>query len=428
MDFNLIVTLIVLLLFIVMMLSGKFAYSLVGITCVSILVLTGVLSISEGFAGFADKNVIMLAGMFGLAGMLGKTSMGDFVKDKLLTGKGGGSSFRLALTLLIIAAIFGQLMTSQTSIIMIMMSFLLVIEDKEVTISRILLPLTFVMTTWMGKTPLGGPGVTTYIMLNQFIEAAGGTEMLDVLSLMKCTLIPGIIAILYSAFTYKMLPKKEINASAYAQNNKQGNVTKMSSKNERIVYVAFVLSVIGLLLAGKIGERAYIFPLVICVVLMYLKVMSGKEFLQMLTSGPVIMCATILVVANAVTASGAGNLIGEIVIKILGGNPAPWMIVTVFGIVALITTTFISNTASFMVLVPIACNVCLTAGYDPRATVVTVFSAALLSVMTPMANTGSAVTYSICNLNVKEGFLWAFPGAIICLAATIVNSLIIYPM
>lgn len=428
MDFKLIVTLIVLLLFIVMMLSGKFSFSLVGITCVCILVLSGVLSISEGFAGFADKNVIMLAGMYGIAGMLGKTSLGDIVKNKLLSGKGGGSSFKLALTLLVIAAILGQFMTSQSSIIMIMMSFLLVIEDKNVTVSRILLPLTFVMTTWMGKTPLGGPGVTTHILLNQFIEAAGGTELLDVLTMMKCTLIPGIIAILYSAFTYKMLPDNDLNLSSYEQGNKGSSASKLSPKDEKIVYFAFVLSVVGLLLSGKMGEAAYIFPLVVCVILIYMKVMGGKEFLNMLTSGPVIMCATILVVANAVTASGAGNLIGELVIRLLGGNPAPIMIVAVFGIVSLITTTFISNTASFMVLVPIACNVCLTAGYDPRAAVVTVFSASLLSVMTPMANTGSAIVYSTCNLNVKDGFLWAFPGAIICLAVTVINSIIVYPM
>ncbi len=425
---KLVITLIVLVLFVVLMLSGKVAFELVGITCVSILVVSGVLTVSEGFAGFGDKNVIMMAGMFGLAGQIGKTRLVDSVKDRLLTSKGGNSDFKVVLTLLIIAAILGQLMTSQSSIIMIMMSFMIAIRSEEVTLSRLLLPLTFVMTTWMGKLPVGGPGVTTHLLLNQFIEAAGGTQFLDVLTLAKCTIIPGIIGIVYCAFTYKMLPKREVNIDAYAQSGKGGNSEKLSPRDEKITYVAFILAVVGLIFAGQLGDRAYMFPLVICVILIYMKVMSGKAFLQSLISGPVIMCATIITVANAVTASGAGNVIGEMVLKVLGGNPSPAMIVTVFGIVSLLTTSFISNTATFMVLVPIACSVCLTAGYDPRATVVTVFSASLMSVLTPMANNGSAISYSACSLSIKDTFLWAFPGALICLAATIVNCLIIYPM
>lgn len=422
------VTLIVLLLFIVMMLSGKISFALIGITCVSILILSGALTVSEGFAGFADKNVIMLAGMFGMAGQIGKTSMVDKVKDKLLSGKGGNSDMKLVFSLLIISAILAQFMTSQSSIIMIMMSFLLAVGSEEVTLSRILLPLTFVMTAWMGKLPVGGPGVTTHILLNQFIEAAGGTEFLDVLTLAKCTIIPGLIGIAYCVLTYKMLPKREVDVSAYANNGKNGGPVRLSPRNEKITYVAFILSVVGLLLTSKIGDRAYVFPLVICIVLIYMKVMSGKEFLQSLISGPVIMCATILTVANAVTASGAGALIGQLVIKILGGNPSPVMIVSVFAIVTLVTTSFISNTASFMVLVPIACNVCVAAGVDPRATVVTVFSTSLMSVLTPMASNGAAISYSSCNLNMRETFKWAFPLSVICIVATIINCLIVYPM
>ena len=84
------IILAVLVLFVVMMLSGKFSFPLIGITCVIIMVMTGAITLSEGFAGFADKNVIMLAGMFPIAGQLGRTGMVDKIKTKLLSAKGGG--------------------------------------------------------------------------------------------------------------------------------------------------------------------------------------------------------------------------------------------------------------------------------------------------------------------------------------------------
>lgn len=42
------------------MLSGKFSMLKVGMTCLSILVMTGALTLQEAFASFTSKNVIML--------------------------------------------------------------------------------------------------------------------------------------------------------------------------------------------------------------------------------------------------------------------------------------------------------------------------------------------------------------------------------
>ncbi|SEA93935.1 Di-and tricarboxylate transporter [Oribacterium sp. KHPX15] len=420
----------VMVLFVVMMLSGRFSFGLIGLSCIAILVLSGAAPMEQALSGFYDKNVVMLAGMFAIAGMLGKTRLVESIKTKLTSGQESGKGdLRIVLSLLVIAVILAQFMTSQSSIIMIMMSFMMGIceESEEIKLSRILLPLTFVMTAFMGKFPVGSTGVTTYLMLNQFIEASGSNQMLDVLSLMKCTLIPGIIGLLYCAFTYKMLPKKDVDTSAF-KTNKKGDDEKLDKKHEMIVYIGFIIAVAGLFLSAQLGARAMFIPVAICIIMIFTGTMKENYFLNSLIHGPVPMCATILGIANVLTASGAGDIIGNGVLKILGGNPSPLMIVSVFAFVTIITTSFISNTATFMVLVPIACSVCAAAGYDPRAAVVACFSCSLLSVLTPMANTGSAITYSACNLSVKNTFLWAFPCALICTVATIANCLYVYPM
>jgi len=423
------IILAVLVLFIIMMLSGKISFPLIGITCVAIMVMTGAITLTEGFSGFCDKNVVMLAGMFPIAGQLGQTGMVDAVKNKLLSAK-GGSDLKVVFLLLAISAILSQFIPSQTSIIMIMMTFLLALgTNGEVTLSRMLLPITFTLTAWLGKFPIGGMGVTTYMMLNQFIEAAGGTELLDLFSITKCTLIPGIICMIYCVLTYKWLPKRDVDTSAYEKAGKGGGqAPRLSKRNEAITYAAFAISVLGLVLSSKIGDRAYMIPLVTVIVMIYVKALDGRKFLQSLVAGPVLMCATILAVSNAVTASGAGNLIGNGVLALLGGNPSPILLVVVFAVTSLTVTTFVSNTAAFMVLVPIACNVCVTAGVDPRACVMAIFYCSLLSVLTPMSSGGAALAYSSCGLGIKDTFKWAFPLAILGMFTTIVNCLLVYPM
>ena len=126
----------VLVIFIAMMLSGKVSFPLIGITCVAIMVISGAVSLTEGFSGFADKNVVMLAGMFPIAGQLGQTSAVDKIKTRLLSAK-GGSDIKVVFLLLVITAILAQFMPSQTSIIMIMMTFLMGLGTSgEVTLSR----------------------------------------------------------------------------------------------------------------------------------------------------------------------------------------------------------------------------------------------------------------------------------------------------
>lgn len=227
--------------------------------------------------------------------------------------------------------------------------------------------------------------------------------------------------------TYKWLPKKDVDISAFEVRAKKGSDGKLPKNKQIIVYVGFIVSAVGLFLAPSIGERAYFLPIAVCIVMIVLKVMDRQYFLNSIMKGPVLMCATIMGIANILTDSGAGTVIGEVILDVLGGNPSGMMIIIVFAVVTLISTSFLSNTATFMVYIPIACNVCAAAGIDPRAVVVTIYQCSLLSVITPMANTGSAICFSACNLNIRETIKQTLPGAVLCAALVVINSVLIYP-
>ena len=433
MTYELGVTLFVLALFIGAMLSGKIPFALVGITGVLILVLSGATTLADGFAGFTNKNVIMLAGMFAMAAQFSRTSFIDKLKDKLLSGKASKNDTILMFTLLAFSALLAQFTNSQSSIIMLMMSFLMSTgRDSEVTMSRVLLPMVLVMTAWMSKLPIGGGGLTAHLMLNQFIEAAGGTNMLDLFSMMKCNLIPCIIMIVWCCLTYKTLPKKEVNTDSYSANsnsnsNANSSTPAMSKRDETITYLCFLITVISMVFQSKLGDKAYLIPLAVMVVMIYLKVCSGKWFLQTLINGPVIMMATIMGIADSITKSGAGDLIGKSILNLLGGNPSGILICVVIGVVTVLMTSFISNTASFLIMCPIACSVCVAAGIDCRAAVLIAMNCALLSTLTPMASNGTLIAYSTCGFSIRDTWKWTVPATLVATATTIAMTVIVYP-
>ena len=418
----------VMALFVVMMLSGKFSMLKVGMTCLSILVITGTLTMQEAFANFTNKNVIMLIGMFALAGKFGKTDLVLNLQKKLLSAK-GGSDFKIAFLMFAVSALLAQFVPTQTGIIVIMMSFLAALGSSgEVTVSRMLIPITFLSTLWMGRLPIGS-GLTSYLMWDTFIEAAGGTTHLDVFSFPMTTIIPSIIMLIYCLFTYKMMPKKEVDLAAYqSRGPRNAEPEHLSKKENYCIYIAFVLSILSLVFVKQIGDRAYAIPLVLDIILIYLKVLDGREMLMTLVNGPALMVGSILTLADAMTNSGAGDLVGSAILKVLGGNPHPLVILLTFGTVAVLLTSFVSNTACMFVLVPVACNVCVAAGYDCRAVVITVATCSIMSILTPMSSGGAAMAYSTVGMTVKDTWKWALPASVIGMLATVINCYLVYPL
>lgn len=427
-SYELRVTLIVLGLYFIAMLSGKIPYVLAAITGVLVLVLTGATDMSVAFSGFINKNVIMLAGMYAVASQFSRTGFITELKNRLLSGKGTKSGSALALTLLGVCAMLAQFMNSQSSILMLMMPFLMSLDDDgEITVSRLMLPMIYVMTGWMNKLPIGSGGLTTYLMLNQFIEAAGGTRMLDILSMFKCGLIPSVIVLLWGGLTCGWMPKKPVSLDGSGLNAKKSDQPPLTRREEVITYICFGVVLLSMLFQSKLGDRAFVIPLAAVIVMIYLRVCSGKWFLQTLINGPIIMMASVMGIAAALSDTGAGDLIGKTVLRLLGGDPSGTLICIVIGIASMVVTNFIGMTATFLTLCPIACSVCVAAGIDCRAAVLIAMNCCLVTVFTPMSSNGALIVYSTCGLTLRDTWKWAGPATLVGVACTIAMAILVYP-
>ena len=78
------ITIMITVLMALMFLSGKFPFGLTTMTCCVLLVLTGVLEISDAFGGLSNKTIVMVAAMFALSTSLQKTNLALKLKGTLL--------------------------------------------------------------------------------------------------------------------------------------------------------------------------------------------------------------------------------------------------------------------------------------------------------------------------------------------------------
>lgn len=90
MNMDLMLTLGTLVVVIIMFLSGKANFGFIGMCCAAFMCASGVLTFDEAYENFASNNIIMMCGMFVLAGALNKTSLVNKVRDFIMSRNASG--------------------------------------------------------------------------------------------------------------------------------------------------------------------------------------------------------------------------------------------------------------------------------------------------------------------------------------------------
>ena len=73
-----------------------------------------------------------------------------------------------------------------------------------------------------------------------------------------------------------------------------------------------------------------------------------------------------LSVATAMEKTGAGKMIADAVVSMMGDNPNPYVLTAVLFLISNVLTQFMSNTASAALLAPIGISIAQSVGADPK--------------------------------------------------------------
>ena len=190
----------------------------------------------------------------------------------------------------------------------------------------------------------------------------------------------------------------------------------------------FVLVLIALLFGSKLGQLMYIIPAIAIVVLIFAKSMSVKEVVTAMTGDPVFMIAGVLVMADALGDTGAGELIGQFILNILGGNPSGLMVLFVFAIVTTVMTTFMSNSATKNVLLPIAASTCIAAGWDPRGVVLIVAFCSNVAIAFPSGSPACGIAYATGGYKIVETLRFTLPFIAIAIVSIVLSANFFFPV
>ena len=123
------ITWIVTLIMAALFLWGKFSFGLVTMSSMIALVVTGALTIQEGFSGMTSPTVILIASMFALSAALQKTNLPYKMKNIISTMEGKNS---MALVIaIVLATLLMETVLGGMVCMMLIVSFLQVLPDES---------------------------------------------------------------------------------------------------------------------------------------------------------------------------------------------------------------------------------------------------------------------------------------------------------
>lgn len=408
------ITLLFLLFAIVMFMWEKIPLGLTSmIVCVG-LVVTGVLEWQTAFAGFIDSNVILFVAMFIVGGALFETGMANKIGG-IVTHFAKTERQLIVAIMVIVGVMSGFLSNTGTAAILIPV-VIGIAAKSGYSRSRLLMPLVFAAAMGGNLTLIGAPG---NMIAQSGMEGIGlKFGFFDYAKVGVPILIVGII---YFAFIgYKFLPNKEGSDEGIFDESK--DFSHVPKWKQYLSLVILLLTLVGMIFEEQLGIKLCVIGCMGALALMITGVISEKDALASIDLKTIFLFGGTLSLAAALEQTGAGELIAEKVIGMLGDNPSPYVLTFVIFMLCCVMTNFMSNTATTALMVPIGISIAQGMGAEPSAVLMACVIGGSCAYATPIGMPANTMVVTAGGYTFKD---YAKAGVPMILVATVVSMILL---
>ena len=380
----------------------------------------GLVPENQIFLGLADSTVVLFGGMFVVGAAMFYTGLAQKIGGGVVRmfGKGENS---LMFGIMIIAALMSAVLSNTGTTACLIPVVMGICANAKISASRELMPLAFAAGLGGTITLIGTP---PNILANLDLKAAGMPELQFGFFEYAWIGIPITIAgIVYMMFIGKyLLPKDSGTLNLEIDEEILENET---STQKQIICGIIMVGVIGSMATGIVPlEIAAVVGAVIAVLTGCLTEKQAYNSIDWVT---IFLFAGMIPVATAMNTSGAGKLIAEATVKMLGGDPSPYMVTAVLFGLAVVLTQFMSNTASKALLCPVGIALSAQMGASPKAVLMAILIASSCAFASPVGTPPNTLVLGPGGYKFMD-YLKAGTGLVaVCLIVSIIVIPIVWP-
>lgn len=414
------ITLALLVFAIVMFVWERIPLALTSMIVCITLIATGVLDASEGFAGFVNGNVILFVAMFVVGGAFFETGMANKVGG--LITKFAKTERQLIFAIMIVTGLMSGVLSNTGSAAVLIPVVIGIAAKSGFTRSRLLLPLVLAAAMGGNLSLIGAPG--NLIAQSALQEIGLEFGFFEYAKIGLPILVVGTL--FFGFFGQRLLPDRKDGdtGSLFDEQVDYSNVPKWKQNLSLIILVG---TIIGMVFEKQIGIPLNITGSIGAILLVLTGVISEEQAYKSIDLRTIFLFGGTLALAKALDKTGAGALMAEKAITMLGDNASPYLLLVVIFFTAVILTNFMSNTATTALLVPIALSIATQMGADPRAVLMATVIGGSCAYATPIGMPANTMVFSVGGYRFRDYIKAGLPLILVASVVSLVLLPILYP-
>lgn len=381
---SMVICLIIFAVMIILFFNRKIPMAFTSMGVIVALYVAGCVDKATVFAGFGNNNVLTMAGMFIVAAGLSRTQMVNNI-TKLLYRVNNGSFTRVLASYILVIFLLGQFVPSLPAMFALVYPLVIsMCKQLKCSPSKMMYPIAVtVVSTSFVIEPIG-PYAAWFVTQNGYLESYGWTgSLLSMWSETMVFLPTALVTLLLTIFVLpKLMPDQPETETVAITGPDITNNEALSPVREFLGYGIFIATVIGLML----GLPSWAVTMAGATAVVLSGVLDEQTALIRMNMSIVLLYAGVTVMGEALSNTGAAQLLGDLAASALSGVRNGYIIGAVFYLVSFLMTSFLYNRATTTVLIPILIITCSSIGCDPRGPVILCSLASMSSLITPMPN------------------------------------------
>lgn len=400
---------------IVMFVTEKIPLGLTSmIVCVGLTV-TGVLDVKTAFAGFIDSNVILFVAMFIVGGALFETGMANEIGG--LVTKFAKTERGLIVAIMVIVGLMSGVLSNTGTAAVLIPVVIGIAAKSGFKRSRLLMPLVFAAAMGGNLSLIGAPG---NMIAQSTLEPLGLRFGFFEYAIVGLPILAAGI-LFYATIGFKLLPNNEPGDDDGIF-DQQKDFSKVPKWKKVLSLVILIATFLGMIFEDQIGIKLCVTGCIGAILLIVTGVISEKDALKSIDLKTIFLFGGTLSLAAALQETGAGEMIADAVIGMLGSKPSPFLLTFVVFIICCVLTNFMSNTATTALMAPICLSIAQGMGADPRAVLMACVIGGSCAYATPIGMPANTMVVGAGNYKFTD---YVKAGLPLILIATVISMIIL---
>ena len=389
----------------------------------------GVLPAKQVYAGLSNSTVVLFGGMFVIGAAMFKTGLAETI-GLAVVRKAGTKEVPLMGAIMLVTIILSSVSSNTGTVACLMPVVIGIANAANIPASKELMPLAVAANVGGTITMIGTP---PNVIVTGALSAAG----LPSFGFFEFALIgvPLSVIVLVYMLTIgrKTIPAKSAGdmdeEAVKAAKEEAGASDDNAPKSKTKMWISGLI-LIGVVVAMALNlktvplQTAAVTGAILCVITGCLKEKEAYAGIDWVT---IFLFAGMLSVATAMDKTGAGKLIADTVVNMMGDHPNPIVLCAVLYLISNVLTQFMSNTASAALLAPIGISIAQSIGADPKPVLMAIGIAASMAYATPMATPPNTLVLGPGGFSFNDYVKVGVPLCIITFIVSVIISPIFWP-